>query len=78
MDRSDYISASEIGDYIYCKRGWWLRRKGLLTMNFAMQKGTEAHDSIFSQLLRLKSLQNILLWGGIILLVILVLLLIFV
>lgn len=77
MDKSDYISASEIGDYIYCKRGWWLRKQGLLPTTFEMQQGTEKHDNLFSQLIRLKLVQNILLWGGIVLLVILALLLIF-
>jgi hypothetical protein len=78
MDRTGYISASEIGDFTYCKRGWWLRRQGLLKTNFAMQQGTDAHDSILKQLLRLKLLQNILIWSGIIVLILMILLLIFV
>lgn len=78
MDKSEYISASEIGDYVYCKRGWWLRQHGLLTPNFAMKQGEEVHDSIFSQLIRIKLIQTILLWGGLVLLVLLALLLLFI
>lgn len=78
MDRSDYISASEIGDYMYCKRGWWLRRRGLLSTTFEMKQGTAAHDNLFLSLLRIKRVQTILLWSGVVLLVILILLLIFV
>lgn len=77
MDKSEYISASEIGDYVYCKRGWWLRQHGLLTPNFAMQQGEEKHESILSQLIKLKLIQNILLWGGLVLLALLALMLIF-
>lgn len=77
MNRTEYITASEIGDYVYCKRGWWLRMQGLLPSTFALQEGTEKHDNLFSQLIRVKLVQNILLWAGIVLLVILALLLIF-
>ena len=77
MDKSAYISASEIGDYVYCKRGWWLRQKGFLSTTFAMRQGTEKHDNLFLQLIRIKLIQSILLWGGIVLLALLALVLIF-
>lgn len=38
-----YISASEIGDFTYCKRGWWLRKNGYLKQNEAMARGTRQH-----------------------------------
>jgi CRISPR/Cas system-associated exonuclease Cas4 (RecB family) len=39
------IRASEIGEYLYCRRAWWLRHvQGLESANEpAMAEGTEAH-----------------------------------
>ena len=42
-----YITASELSDYVYCKRGWWLRQKGLLQSTQAMFDGTEGHNALF-------------------------------
>jgi len=41
----DIIRASEIGQYAYCARAWWLARvKGLPSTNVAqMQAGSEQH-----------------------------------
>jgi hypothetical protein len=41
----DIIRASEIGQYAYCARAWWLARvKGLPSANVGeMQAGTEQH-----------------------------------
>jgi CRISPR/Cas system-associated exonuclease Cas4 (RecB family) len=41
----DIIRASEIGQYAYCARAWWLARvKGLPSANVAqMQAGSEQH-----------------------------------
>jgi hypothetical protein len=41
----DVIRASEIGQYTYCARAWWLTRvKGLPSANVAqMQAGSEQH-----------------------------------
>jgi len=77
MDKSQYISASEVGDFVYCKRGWWLRMQGLLSTTFAMQQGTEEHESILLQLIRIRLIQQILIWVGLVLLVLLLLLVIF-
>lgn len=41
-----YITASEMGDFVYCKRSWWLKRKGLLAENGAMKQGTAQHDAL--------------------------------
>jgi 3-mercaptopyruvate sulfurtransferase SseA len=42
----DIIRASEIGEYAYCARAWWLRRvQGVSTRNVAsLQGGQQAHD----------------------------------
>jgi CRISPR/Cas system-associated exonuclease Cas4 (RecB family) len=77
MDRTQYISASEVGDFVYCKRGWWLRMKGLLPTTFAMLQGTQKHESMLLQLLRIKLIQQILMWIGLALLLLLLLLIIF-
>ena len=38
------IRASEIGSYLYCRRAWWYRHKGLEPANQAeMNAGTELH-----------------------------------
>ena len=51
----EYITASELGDYVFCKRGWWLRKKGLLSIpTQAMIEGTEGYDNIFLQLQALR------------------------
>lgn len=43
MNKSNYITASEMGDYVYCKRGWWLRLNGLLPDTQQMTDGIEQH-----------------------------------
>ena len=77
MENSEYVSASEIGDFVYCKKGWWMKRQGLLSVTSEMQMGTEKHNSLLYSLTRIKLLQNLLIWSGIILLLILILLLTF-
>jgi CRISPR/Cas system-associated exonuclease Cas4 (RecB family) len=38
--------ASEIGEYLYCQRAWWLRRTGVEPKNrAALEAGTAAHES---------------------------------
>lgn len=41
-----WIRASEIGDYVYCRRAWWLRRGcGAASANATqMQAGTRHHE----------------------------------
>ena len=45
-DSSTIIRASELGEYVYCARAWWLRREqGVESRNVAaMQSGRAAHD----------------------------------
>ncbi|MCB0200674.1 MAG: hypothetical protein KDI03_11460 [Anaerolineae bacterium] len=40
------IRASELGEYVYCARSWWLRRvQGVQSRNQAsLRSGTAAHD----------------------------------
>ncbi len=41
-----WIRASEIGEYVYCRRGWWLRRVRAVTSAHVsqMQAGMEHHQ----------------------------------
>jgi CRISPR/Cas system-associated exonuclease Cas4 (RecB family) len=43
---NDVIRASEIGEYVYCARAWWLRRvQGVPSRNVAaLHSGQQAHD----------------------------------
>ncbi len=40
------IRASELGEYVYCARSWWLKRvQGVQSRNTAaLRSGTAAHD----------------------------------
>lgn len=45
MDRPD-IWATEVADYAYCARSWWLKRvQGVKADSKALQGGMEAHEA---------------------------------
>lgn len=50
MTNSNYITASEIAEYVYCPRGWWLRINGNTKPTAAMTVGTAYHESILSKI----------------------------
>lgn len=54
MNPHEMITASELNDYVFCKRGWWLRRKGLLPPIQSMQAGTAGHEALFSRIKALR------------------------
>lgn len=72
-----YISASEISEYSYCARAWWLRHSGIRNANLtAMHEGTVAHDTLAARVVWLRRLQRLamgLLAAGVVLLVVLLL-----
>jgi CRISPR/Cas system-associated exonuclease Cas4 (RecB family) len=38
------VRASDIGNYLYCRRAWWYRKKGVQSENLAeLAAGTELH-----------------------------------
>lgn len=43
----DYISASEIGNYLFCQRAWWYRLHGAVnSQQDVMDAGTAAHEQL--------------------------------
>jgi hypothetical protein len=79
MNRRDYISASEIGDFTYCKRGWWLNARKLLPVTPEMQKGAALHVNLSNQVVNVKSQQKTLLtFAGILTVIVVVLIIIFI
>jgi CRISPR/Cas system-associated exonuclease Cas4 (RecB family) len=73
----DYISASEIGEYLYCQRAWWLRRRGVKSSKqTVLDAGTQQHEALaqaVEQVGRGSRSGRRLLWFGIALLVLFVL-----
>lgn len=50
MERRDYISASEIGEFVYCRRAYWLAQQGeARTVSRAMTQGSAAHKQLNDQ-----------------------------
>jgi len=46
MDNDYYVTASELSEFVFCKRGWWLRRNGLIKETEAMSRGTQKHKQL--------------------------------
>ena len=47
MKTDEYISASEIGNYLFCQRAWWYRLHGALnSQQEVMDAGTAAHEEL--------------------------------
>lgn len=47
---NDVLSASEIGQYIYCSYAWQLRRMGYEPESPFLEQGTRAHAALGDQL----------------------------
>ena len=47
---SDVLSASEIGQYVFCSNAWRLRRMGYEPESPMLDQGTKAHAALGDQL----------------------------
>lgn len=45
-----YVKASEISEFVYCKRAWWMRFNGQLEISEQMEHGIKKHDAVSEQL----------------------------
>lgn len=50
VTQSSIVSASELGEYVYCKRAWWLKVNGFAKENSFMLEGARSHNTLFNQL----------------------------
>jgi CRISPR/Cas system-associated exonuclease Cas4 (RecB family) len=50
MADNKFIRASDIGEYTFCKRVWWLRRNGFLPTTSQMVEGSFKHDALSDKL----------------------------
>lgn len=76
MPNSNLVKASEIGDYIFCKRAWWLRFNDKLTGSTdAMDLGTLRHNEL-AEKIESHSLKKIiallLIFSGLILIILII------
>lgn len=47
------IRASEVGDYEFCRRSWWLTRQGIRgAQTPALARGREAHNALTRDIVR--------------------------
>jgi len=53
MKNDGRVSASEIAEFVYCKRAWYLRSQGLLGTTDLMRDGTRQHAALFEKASRL-------------------------
>ncbi len=51
MKNADFVTASEIAEYVYCKRAWWLRvSKTVTTQTVEMLEGSRKHNELSKSL----------------------------
>lgn len=65
----DYISASEVSEYLYCQRAWWLRKEGVAhSKPEVLEAGTIEHEVLATQVQQVERGSRVgrqLLWIGI-------------
>ncbi|NTU47339.1 hypothetical protein HGA88_06995 [Candidatus Roizmanbacteria bacterium] len=58
MSKNTTVTASEIGDFVFCKRGWWLRQNRKLSEpTEAMIEGKLKHESLARHIEMSKTIQ---------------------
>jgi CRISPR/Cas system-associated exonuclease Cas4 (RecB family) len=51
MKYASFVKASEISEYIYCRRAWWLRVSGVVrTQTPEMLEGGRKHNALSAKL----------------------------
>jgi CRISPR/Cas system-associated exonuclease Cas4 (RecB family) len=74
----EYISASEVGEYLFCERAWWMRQHGIETSKpEVLEQGTIEHEVLAEQVQQVERGSRFgqrLLWVGLALLILFVLL----
>lgn len=59
----DYVTASEIGDWLYCRRQWWYARRREPTLaSPLLDRGTAEHEAVTGQVLRTERLRATAVW----------------
>ena len=57
---NDIISASEVGQWVYCHRAWWLARQGATNHNVkSLARGEKVHQRHSRQVARASLLSNL-------------------
>lgn len=60
MDKTNFIQASDVADFVYCQRVWWYRLKGYKSDNKqALQEGTRVHENITKKVDQVKRTSQI-------------------
>ena len=62
MNKTPYVSSSELSEYIYCECCWYDKRDGLQEETIEMQLGTLEHREVQQQLLRIFTIRNLALF----------------
>lgn len=56
----DFITASEIAEYLYCNRAWWLKLKGFTNGNIEnLAQGTTSHVQYSQQVAEVTRSQSL-------------------
>lgn len=73
----DYISASEINEFLYCQRSWWYKLHGAENAHQMIMAAGSAHHETFAKTVRRAQRLKLLAWrllaAGLLLLVLFVL-----
>lgn len=54
-----YVTVSELGEFVYCERAWWLRQQGRLPAEHSMKIGEEKHATLLKTVNRLHLISRI-------------------
>ncbi len=59
----DYVTASEIGDWLYCRRQWWYARRSEPTLAAPLlERGSATHAAVAVQVRRVERLRTVAVW----------------